>query len=111
MYAIIEDSGTQFKVTSGDVIRIDRALEDHQGLIDARTIKFDKVLLIGGGDGANSSKLGAPTLSGVTIEGEVLGAVKSDKVIIEKHHRRKRYHRRKGHRQNFLEVKIGEIKA
>lgn len=109
MYAIIEDSGTQFKVSSGDVIRIDRPVEDHQGLIDARTIKFDRVLLIGGGEQAG--KVGAPILEGVAIEGEVLRAEKGDKVIIEKHNRRKRYHRRKGHRQNYLAVKIGEIKA
>lgn len=109
MYAIIEDSGTQFKVSSGDVIRIDRPVEDHQGLIDARTIKFERVLLVGGGESA--AKVGAPLVSGLVIEGEVLRAEKGDKVIIEKHNRRKRYHRRKGHRQNYLAVKIGEIKA
>ena len=108
MYAIIEDSGTQFKVTSGDVIRIDRPLDDHQGLVDARTIRFDKVLLVGGGD---STKLGAPLVAGAIVEGEVLRAMKSKKVVVEKHNRRKRYHRRKGHRQNYLEVKIGEFKV
>ena len=107
MYAIIEDSGTQFKVTSGDVIRIDRPVEDHQGLIDARTIKFDRVLLVGGGESAG--KVGAPIIADFAIEGEVLRAEKGKKVIIEKHNRRKRYHRRKGHRQNYLAVKIGEI--
>ena len=107
MYAIIEDSGTQFKVTSGDVIRIDRPLDDHQGLVDARTIRFDKVLLVGGGD---NNKLGAPLVAGAVVEGEVLRAMKSKKVVVEKHNRRKRYHRRKGHRQNYIEVKIGDIK-
>ena len=107
MYAIIEDSGTQFKVTSGDVIRIDRPMEDHQALVDARTIKFDRVLLVGGGD---SNQLGAPLIGGAVVEGEVLRAMKAKIVIIEKHNRRKRYHRRKGHRQNYIEVKIGDIK-
>lgn len=109
MYAIIEDSGTQFKVTSGDVIRIDRPVEDFEKLLDARNIKFDKVLLVGGGENGAGNKLGAPLVAGVTVSGEVLRAVKGKKVIIEKHNRRKRYHRRKGHRQNYLEVKIGEI--
>jgi large subunit ribosomal protein L21 len=107
MYAIIEDSGTQFKVTSGDLIRIDRPLTDHQGLVDARTIKFDRVLFVGGND---SPTLGAPLVAGAIVEGEVLRAMKAKKVIIEKHNRRKRYHRRKGHRQNYIEVKIGDIK-
>ena len=109
MYAIIEDSGTQFKVTSGDLIRIDRPVVDHAKLIDARNISFDKVLLVGGGEEGRGNKLGAPHLVGVAITGEVLRAIKGKKVIIEKHNRRKRYHRRKGHRQNYLEVKIGDI--
>lgn len=108
MYAIIEDSGTQFKVTSGDVIRIDRKLDDHQALIDARTIKFDRVLLVGGGESAG--KIGSPIIANFSVEGEVLRAERGKKVIIEKHNRRKRYHRRKGHRQEYLAVKIGEIK-
>jgi large subunit ribosomal protein L21 len=106
MYAIIEDSGTQFKVTSGDVIRIDRPVEDHQKLVDARTIKFDRVLLVGG----DNAKIGAPLVAGAVVEGEVLRGMKAKKVIIEKHNRRKRFHRRKGHRQNYIEVKIGDIK-
>jgi large subunit ribosomal protein L21 len=109
MYAIIEDSGTQFKVTSGDLIRIDRPVEDFQKLLDAREIKFDKVLLIGGGEDGKGNKLGAPLVAGAVITGEVLRTFKGKKVIIEKHNRRKRYHRRKGHRQNYLEVKIGDI--
>ena len=46
MYAIIEDSGTQIKVSEGDVITVDR--RDLTG--DAPSIDFDRVLLIGGGD-------------------------------------------------------------
>ncbi len=48
MYAIIEDSGTQFKVTSGDVIRIDRPLEDHQKAGRWQDDQFDRVLLVSG---------------------------------------------------------------
>lgn len=108
MYAIIEDSGTQFKVTAGDTIRIDRPLEDHEKFIEAKTLKFDRVLLVGG-DG--TTKVGQPLVDGATVEGLVLESVKADKVIIEKYNRRKRYHRRKGHRQKYLTVKIASINA
>ena len=65
MYAIIEDSGTQFKVTSGDRIRIDRSVKE-----DVKNITFDKVLLVGG---EGSPKIGAPLISGATVTADVLG--------------------------------------
>jgi large subunit ribosomal protein L21 len=108
MYAIIEDSGTQFKVNAGDVIRIDRPLADHPKIVDGKTIKFDRVLLVGG---EGSTKVGQPVLAGASVEAEVIGSVKADKVIIEKYNRRKRFHVKRGHRQNYLEVKISAIKA
>jgi large subunit ribosomal protein L21 len=108
MYAIIEDSGVQYKVQAGDKILIDRPLADHPKFVDGVKIKFEKVLLVGG-DG--TSKIGAPVLAGAAVEGEVLRSMKDKKVIIEKHNRRKRYHRKYGHRQNYLEVQINTIKA
>jgi large subunit ribosomal protein L21 len=108
MYAIIEDSGVQFKVTSGDVIDIERPMEDHAKIVDARSITFDRVLLVAG-DG--SAKIGTPLLAGATVTAEVLDSIKDKKLVIEKYSRRKRSHVRKGHRQKYLRVKIGDIKA
>lgn len=102
MYAIIEDSGTQFKVTSGDVIRIDRQIEG-----DEKTVTFDRVLLVAGGEGG--AKLGVPTLGGATVVADVLGEVKGPKIDIQKYKRRKGYHRKIGHRQRYTEVKITAI--
>ena len=76
MYAIIEDSGTQFKVTTGDRIRIDRAVGEKD-----KTVTFDRVLLIAG---EGQPKLGAPTLAGATVTAEVLGAIKGPKIDIVK---------------------------
>src|SRR2546430_819971 len=72
MYAIFEDSGTQFKVTTGDTIRIDRAVGEKE-----KTVTFDRVLLIAG---EGQPKLGAPTLAGAAVTAEVLGAVKGKKI-------------------------------
>jgi len=101
MYAIIEDSGTQFKVTSGDRIRIDRKVKD-----DEKNITFDRVLLVGG---EGSPKLGIPLIGGATVTAEVLRAVKGPKLDIQKYKRRKGYHRKIGHRQQYTEVKITGI--
>jgi large subunit ribosomal protein L21 len=101
MYAIIEDSGTQFKVTSGDRIRIDRSVAD-----DVKNITFDKVLLIAG---EGSPKIGAPLVGGATVTADVLGQVHGPKLDIQKYKRRKGYHKKIGHRQAYLEVKITGI--
>lgn len=103
MYAIIEDSGTQFKVTSGDRLRIDRHVEE-----GAKEITFDRVLLVAG---EGSPKVGAPVLTGATVTAEVLGEVKGPKIDIRKHKRRKGYDRKIGHRQRYTEVRITAINA
>ena len=100
MYAIIRDSGTQFKVTSGDRIKIDRPETDE------KTITFSDVLFVGG---EGEPKIGAPLVSGATVVADVIGTVKSKKIDIQKYNRRKGYHRKIGHRQTYLEVKVTAI--
>jgi large subunit ribosomal protein L21 len=102
MYAIIEQGGKQHKVTAGDRLRIDAPIAE-----DAKTFTFDKVLLVGGGEG--SPKVGVPAVSGATVTADVVGAVKAKKVMLQKHKRRKGYTRKQGHRQNYTEVVISAI--
>lgn len=101
MYAIIEEGGKQFKVTSGDTIEIDRTPED-----DAKSLTFDRVLLVGG---EGQPKIGAPLVSGATVTADVIGPVKGPKVVSVKYKRRKGYHKKIGHRQPALRVKITGI--
>src|ERR1700759_5068532 len=101
MYAIIEDSGTQFKVTSGDRIRIDRS--ETEGV---KNVTFDKVLLIAG---EGSPKIGAPLVGGAKVTADVIGIAHGPKIDIQKYKRRKGYHKKIGHRQQYLEVKITGI--
>lgn len=103
MYAIIEDSGTQFKVTSGDTIQIDRKVGEGD-----KTVTFDRVLLVAG---EGEPRIGAPILSGATVTAEVLGPVKGPKVDSVKHRRRKGYYKKIGHRQKYTSVKITAINA
>ena len=105
MYAIIEDSGSQFKVGKGDIIRVDlRDLAENQTTID-----FDRVLLVGGEESA--AKIGEPYVGGAKVTAEVLTEVKGDKITIIKFKRRKNYRRKKGHRQRFLRVRVTDIAA
>jgi large subunit ribosomal protein L21 len=101
MYAIIEEGGRQFKVTSGDTIQIDRQVEDEQ-----KSITFDRVLLVAG---EGEPRIGAPLVSGATVTADVLGASKGPKVISVKYKRRKGYHKKIGHRQQYTSVRITDI--
>jgi len=100
MYAVIEESGRQYKVTTGDTIRIDRPEYAE------KTITFDRVLLVGG---EGSPKIGQPLVAGATVAADVIGPVRAKKVITIKYRRRKGYHKKVGHRQDYLAVKITGI--
>ena len=104
MYAVIEDSGTQIKVSEGDVIKIDtRELAD-----DASTLTFDRVLLVGG---EGDAKIGAPYVDGASVQADILEEGRDKKVEIWKKKRRKGYVRHNGHRQGFVRVKVTGIKG
>ena len=101
MYAIIEEGGRQYKVTTGDTILIDRPFEE-----GTSELKLDKVLLVGG---AGDTKIGQPTVAGATVSVDVIGAMKGPKVISFDYKRRKGYRKTKGHRQNYTRVKVTAI--
>jgi large subunit ribosomal protein L21 len=105
LYAIIEDSGQQFKVSQGDVIRVDlRDLDEN-----AKTIEFSSVLLVADGENV---KIGNPAVAGAKVVAEIAKAlVKGEKLRIFKYKRRKGYRHRAGHRQKYIEVRISQIVA
>lgn len=101
MYAIIETGGKQFKVTEGDVIRVEKL-----GVASGQAYTFDKVLAVVDGETQN---FGAPYLEGAKVSASVLNEGKAKKVIIYKYKPKKGYHKKKGHRQPYTEVKIDGI--
>lgn len=101
MYSIIEQGGSQFKVTPGTTIRVP--------LINAEAgaeITIDKVLLAADGDNV---KVGTPVISGASVTAKVLDHVKARKVMIIKRKRRKDYRRKNGHRQQYTRLEIVSI--
>ena len=104
MYAIIEDSGTQIKVSQGDVIEIDHRDHDQK-----TTLVFDKVLAIGDADSDDPARVGRPYVDGASVSAEVVECFKTDKLHVIKFKRRKGYRRKVGHRQDMLRVKIDSI--
>jgi len=102
MYAIVEDSGTQIKLSTGDVLEVD--VRDLEG----DSITLDNVLMIGG---KGKAKIGTPYVEGASVEVEVLEEIKGKKIDVIKFKRRKGYRRKTGHRQRYLKVRVGEITA
>ena len=106
MYAIIEDSGSQIKAEVGQVLTIDiRELDE-----SATSVTFDRVLLLGGGDG--ESKVGHPYVEGASVTADILEREFKDKKVISIKYKRRKGHRTKqGHRQRLMRVKVSAIQA
>ena len=105
MYAVIEDSGSQFRVAEGDTLNVD--LRDLAA--DAKEIEFDRVLLISGDDEVT---VGTPVVAGAKVVAEILDpALKGEKIHIYRWRRRKASRRKTGHRQKYLQVRIKKIVA
>ena len=100
-YAIIKTGGKQFRVEAGRTYKIPSLVGDAGGQIE-----FNEVLL--GNDGSNI-KTGVPSLSGAKVTGEIVRHGRGEKIIVFKQKRRKNYARKRGHRQNFTEVRINDI--
>jgi large subunit ribosomal protein L21 len=103
MYAIIQDSGRQYKVEEGQELDVDL-----RGVSTGDPITFDRVLAILGGE---SIAIGQPLVPGASVQAEVVGPVSGPKLVIQKFRRRKNFRRRTGHRQLHTRVKIMKIVA
>ena len=103
MYAIIEDSGTQFRVEKGQALRIDSREAD-----PGSRITFERVLLVADESGV---RVGRPVVEGAKVTAEVLGEAQGPKLEVVKVRRRKSSRRHTGHRQGYLTVRITAIEA
>lgn len=102
MYAVVETGGKQYKVTSGDVIEIERV----DGEVGDQ-VELGRVLMLAGDDGAPT--FGSPTIDGARVLGEVVEQGKGEKLIVFKYKPKVRYRRKTGHRQSVTRVRIGDI--
>ncbi len=102
MYAIIRSGGKQFRAEPGKTIRVPSLVAE-----PGDTVTFDDVLVAATDDGL---QIGAPSVSGAAVTGEVVRHGKDKKIIIFKWKRRKNYRRKAGHRQDFTEVRISDIR-
>jgi large subunit ribosomal protein L21 len=101
MYAIIELKGKQYKVEKGQELYVD--------LLDSETgssVEIDKVLLL---NDDKNVQVGQPYVTGAAVKVKVEKEVKGQKLVVFKFKRKKRYKKKKGHRQNYNKITVEEI--
>lgn len=101
MYAVIKTGGKQYKVSPGELVKIEK-LESEPG----SEVQFDKILMVQKDEG---TLVGRPYVDNARVTGEVVAHKKGEKIIIFKYKRRKNYRRKKGHRQWYTALRIKEI--
>ena len=101
MYAVIKTGGKQYKVATGEKIKVEQIAADV-----GQEIVIDQVLAVGQG---SELKVGTPLVLGASVTVTVISHGRGDKIRIFKMRRRKHYQKRQGHRQNYTELQIGAI--
>jgi len=103
MEAVIAVGGKQYRVTPGQVIRVERLPQTERGSVEFRAVLFAT------GDG--QVVIEPKALANAKVVGEVLAHGRARKVTVVKFKRRKNYRRKKGHRQPFTSVRITKIEV
>lgn len=103
MYAVIETGGKQVRVEEGDVVDLERLGDVEAG----SEVVFDRVLMIGGGEG--ETQIGDPLVEGARVRAQLVSDLRGRKIVVFKFKRRKGYRRRRGHRQELQRFRIEAI--
>ena len=101
MYAIVEISGKQYRVSEGDTIKV-----SSQDWKIGDRVKLDRVLFT---DNGKNISVGTPTVLGASVTVEILKHDRDKKLLIYKKKRRKGYQRKNGHRQGYTLLKINNL--
>ena len=100
-YAVIRTGGKQYRVTPGELLRI----ESLKGDVGS-DVEFSDVLLT---SSEGSIQVGTPVVSGATVTAQIIEHGKERKIIVFKKKRRKGYRLKRGHRQHFTAVRVKDI--
>lgn len=107
-YAVIKTGGKQYVVSAGDLITIEKLGRgiNTQDLKRGDELTFSEVLLT---DNGSVTKIGAPTIEGAVVKASVYSVGRLPKIDVVKYKAKSNYHKRRGHRQPFVRVKIVSV--
>jgi large subunit ribosomal protein L21 len=103
MYAVVKTGGKQYRVSSGEKLKVEQLTAE----VGAEIV-LDQVLSVGEGE---ALRVGVPLVAGASVTAKVLAHGRGDKVRTFKMRRRKHYRKTQGHRQNYTEIEILGIAA
>ena len=103
MFAVVRSGGKQYRVSKGDIIRVEK-LPGEEG----SKITLDDILMVGTDKGV---KVGTPVVANAKVEAEVVAQTRAPKITVFKKKRRQNYRRTKGHRQDITILRVSDIKA
>ena len=100
MFAVIKAGGKQYRVAEDQVLKVE-GVEGEPGTI----VQIGEVIMLGG----DKPEIGSPTIAGASVAAEIVKHGRGPKVIAFKKRRRKNSRRKRGHRQDFVLIRISEI--
>ncbi len=102
LYAVIKTGGKQYKVKSGEILKVDRL---HDSKPETK-IEFNEILAYGDD---KSIEIGTPMVSGAKVEADLIENSKNKTILIFKKRRRQNSRRKNGHRQQYSLIRINKI--
>lgn len=102
-FAVIQTGGKQYKVAVGDEIAVEKITGDYKV---GDTVTIDSVVMT---DDGTVTTLGAPFIKGGTVSATITEAGRLAKVMVVRYRQKSRYHKKNGHRQPFMSIKIDGI--
>ena len=103
-FAVIQTGGKQYKVAVGDEIAVEKLSGDYK---IGDKVTLDTVVLT---DDGKSTVLGAPFIKGAKVDATITESGRLDKVLVVRYRQKSRYHKKNGHRQPYMSLKIDAIK-
>ncbi len=100
MYAIVETGGKQYRVTPGDVLRVEKLAGETGSEIEFKPVAVFE---------DSGSLVAGPKLADAKVKATILGEGRGKKVLVFKFKRKKQYKKTIGHRQDYTEVRVGDI--
>jgi large subunit ribosomal protein L21 len=101
MYAVIKTGGKQYRVSSGEKVKVEQMAAEV-----GSQITIDQVLMVADGD---KITIGTPLVKGAKVQATVVDQGRADKIHVFKMRRRKQSKKQQGHRQNYTEIQVDQI--
>ena len=102
MYAVIRSGGKQYKVAKGELLRVASMTAEQGAQVNFEVLAFHN---------GETLTLGTPIVESAKVTGKVVAHGRGRKIVVYRFKRRKGYHRKKGHRQDYTEVVIEDMAA